>query len=495
MESLPQDHAERCFDSWKEIAAFFGRDERTVRRWEKDQALPVHRIPGAAKGRVFAYQSELEKWLKKAESARPEAAKEAAASAATAVATTPQPSEAAVPATAAEKNPRRTYSINNWAAALGLCAIALMAGLVLSKRGAHWPVQTPADPGSAASKAGVAPSPARARAEDFYLQGRYYWNKRTPDDLNRAVDEFTQAIVQDPNYAEAYVGLADSYNLLREYSAMPEDEAYPRAYAAASKAVELDGTSAEAHTSLAFVTYYWNWDAAGAEREYRAALALDPASARTHHWYATFLFSTGRVREALEQIEEARRLEPGSVAILSDKGIILHLAGQTDAAIALLKGIEAEEPAFASPHRYLAEIYFDRRQWGNYLTEWKATAERTRDKQEMEIVKAAEAGYAKGGYAGMLEATVRVESNLYERNALPAYSLALAYARLGERAQTMRYLETSFERRESGLLELPNQPAFNFIRGDKEYTELMRRVRTSPRPAANSIAVAMQPAS
>src|ERR1019366_4026317 len=140
-------------------------------------------------------------------------------------------------------------------------------------------------------------------AQDLYLKGRYYWDKRTPDDLNKAVDFFTQASIRDPNYAQAYVGLADCYNLLREYAAMTPEEAYPRALAAAKTAVELDDSSAEAHNSLAFVTFYWNWDVAGAEREFRRALELNPTYVVAHHWYATFLMTIGRLPEALEQID------------------------------------------------------------------------------------------------------------------------------------------------------------------------------------------------
>ena len=111
--------------------------------------------------------------------------------------------------------------------------------------------------------------------------------------MNKSVDYFTQAIVHDPNYAPAYVGLANSYNLLREYTLMPASEAYPRALAAARRAVELDDQSSEAHASLAFALYYGTWDAAGAEREFRRAIELNPNSAVAHHWYATYLATLG----------------------------------------------------------------------------------------------------------------------------------------------------------------------------------------------------------
>src|ERR1700690_4450127 len=155
--------------------------------------------------------------------------------------------------------------------------------------------------GRAAGNANVSPAsgpghhPANREAEEFYLKGRFYWSKRTPDSLNKAVDSFTQAIVHDPNYAQAYVGLADSYNLLREYTLMPPSEAFPRALAAAKKAVELDPLSSEAHASVAFVSFYGMWDARTAEVEFQRAIELNPNNAVAHHWYATYLVSIHRV--------------------------------------------------------------------------------------------------------------------------------------------------------------------------------------------------------
>ena len=164
---------------------------------------------------------------------------------------------------------------------------------------------------------------ANREAEDFYLKGRFYWNKRTPESLNQALEAFTQAIAHDPNYSDAYVGLADCYNLLREFSAMPGNEAYFKAFAAAKKAVELDQQSSEAHASLAFVTFFGMWDAADAEKEFRRAIELDPNNAKAHHWYATFLHALNRHEEALTEIELARKLAPDSPSILADKGELL----------------------------------------------------------------------------------------------------------------------------------------------------------------------------
>jgi DNA-binding winged helix-turn-helix (wHTH) protein len=153
-------------------------------------------------------------------------------------------------------------------------------------------------PSSSSTSAGLPVHAANREAEEFYLQGRYYWEKRTPDSLNKAVDSFMQAIVHDPGYAPAYVGLADCYNLLREYTVMPASKAYPCVLAAAKKAVELDGRSSEAHASLAFVSFYGMWDAATADREFRQALELNPSNAIAHHWYATYFQCLRRYPES-----------------------------------------------------------------------------------------------------------------------------------------------------------------------------------------------------
>jgi Tfp pilus assembly protein PilF len=468
-----QDNLGRRLDSWKEIAPFFGRDERTVRRWEKERALPVHRIPGASKGRVFAYESELREWLSSSESLSDAAQTEPPQSSATA-----QPIQRFLFGTA-----------EKWLAALTIFAVLAAAIFVYGT--AHL---------SVVARASVMPvilAPARSAdhssvsgAEELYLQGRYYWNKRTPDDLKRAVDCFTQAIVHDPSYSKAYVGLADSYNLLREYSAMPASEAYPRALAAATKAVMLDDSSSEAHASLAFVTFFWSWDATGAEREFKRALVLNPNDARAHHWYASFLLTCRRFPESLTEIETARRLDPASVAILADKAQILNVSGQTDAAVILLKQIETAEPSFASAHRYLSEIYLTRKDYPGYLHELNKTAMLLQDRQELEVIRAAEQGYLRSGYQGMLDATLSAQMKLSSEGSLSGYYLAVTYARIGKKQDALHYLNAAYKEHESSLLSVPTEPAFDDLHDDPAYRDLMARVNPAAQaslPPANLI--------
>jgi tetratricopeptide (TPR) repeat protein len=467
------ENPERRLDSWKEIASFFARDERTVRRWEKEQALPVHRIPGGAKGRVFAYESELREWLSTSQELATETRPQEA----------PPPEPVSPPRTVRKRS--GLHLAEKWATVLAICAIAVT--VLFTYRNSwitgHAPVTF-----RIPSLRRVNPSP---EVEDLYLKGRYHWNRRTPDDLNRAVDYFTQAIVRDPGYAKAYAGLADSYNLLREYSAMPDSEAYPRALAAANKAVELDDNLAEAHISAAFVTFFWNWDAAGSEREFKRALVLNPNDARAHHWYASFLLTNGRGPEALVQIEIARRLDPTSVSILADKGLMLSAAGQTDAAITLLRQIRDTEPSFVSTHRYLSEIYFNRQDYDDYLSEWEKTAILISDQQELMLVRAAKSGFARAGIVReMLENTLRIQKQFYEKGSVPAYAMAATYARLGDNQKTFQYLETAYDKRENYLLYLATDMAFKNVCDEPEYRTLVERIGRNVRMPQETRAVA-----
>ncbi len=480
--------ADHRLDSWKEIAAFFGRDERTVRRWEKERGLPAHRVPGGARGGVFAYTAELREWLKGpgselhtrkpglgvAESGVGENTGETKSKGIEGVsslkplegpsaldralelrsATGPRPPQA---------NPPIARTVV-WLAPLLLLAILIVA-LSVSHRETRY---------RNALAAAHSPNP---EAQELYLKGEYHWTKRTPEDLNKAVDYFTQSIVKDPSYAPAYVGLADCYNLLREFSIMPPDEAYPRALAAAQKAVELDDTSAGAHTSLAFATYYWNWDPVTAEREYKRALELNPNLVQGHHWYATFLLTAGRFPEALDQIEQARKLDPASTTIQADKGWILFHAGRASEAFALLKQLESTDPTLATTNVYLTEIYFERKDYTNFFAESKRSAQLRHDEDALAVANAAERGFAAGGLLGMRQAMLPVQKRIFDRGAAPAYGLAATYALLGKNEDALRYLQMAYEKREIGLLYLPFNPDFNSLHDDSGYTKIAEHVR------------------
>ncbi|HKD01707.1 MAG TPA: tetratricopeptide repeat protein [Terriglobales bacterium] len=325
----------------------------------------------------------------------------------------------------------------------------------------------------------TARSTAHREAEEFYLKGRFYWDKRTPESLNQAVDAFTQAIVHDPNYSDAYVGLADCYNLLREFSAMPENEAYSRAYAAAKKAVELGPQSSEAHASLAFVTFWGMWDAAGAEKEFRRALELDPNNAKAHHWYATALQALNREDEGLAEIGIARRLDPGSASILADQGELLLSSGHVDEAAKLLRQLEAAQPDFISAHRYLRFLYFSQEDWPSFLTEWKKEALLTHDQAMLAEVGTATQGFAQGGKQKMFQALLSEQEELYKQGKVNAYCVAVSANQLGDRDNTLKYLRLAIQAHDSMAVVLAHDPNFASLDGDPAFTRLVARVGPS----------------
>jgi DNA-binding winged helix-turn-helix (wHTH) protein/Tfp pilus assembly protein PilF len=318
--------------------------------------------------------------------------------------------------------------------------------------------------------------PANHEAEDFYLKGRFYWNKRTPDSLHQALDAFTQAIAHDPNYSDAYVGLADSYNLLREFSAMPANEAYFKAFAAAKKAVELDQQSSEAHAALAFVTFYGVWDAADAEKEFRRAIELDPNNANAHHWHATFLYSLGRHQEALAEIELARKLAPDSPSVLADKAELQWGAGQHDQALQLLKQLAAADPDFVSPHRYLRFAYFDTGDYPNYIAELKKEALLMHDTVQSSVADAAAKGFAKGGERGLFEAQLSEQMRLFEQGKLSPYFAAQTDARLGNRPESLKYLTICVQAHDQMLLNLNDDLSFASLHGDPAFEQLLATI-------------------
>lgn len=323
--------------------------------------------------------------------------------------------------------------------------------------------------------------PANHEAEELYLQGRFYWNKRTPESLNKAVDSFMQAIVHDPGYSQAYVGLADSYNLLREFSGMPASEAYPRALAAAQKAVELDAQSSQAHASLAFVSFYGTWNVATAGREFQRSIELDPNNGVAHHWYATYLMSLRRYSESLVEIERAQALDPTSNSILADKAMILFNASRVDEAIALFKQVEEADPNFVSPHRALAGVYLQTGDPAGYLVEARKSALLLHDGPGLALVDAAQQAFAAGGNRALLQALLLENRRLYEQGAASPTAVAGASVLLGDKREALRYLEKAYRNHDDSLTEIEGGPTFHkLLRDEPEYRELVAKIGLTP---------------
>ena len=333
-------------------------------------------------------------------------------------------------------------------AAIAALGVAGLFGASLLRQKNQQPGVSTTAPTSLSASQGFTHRPANHEAEELYLQGRFYWNKRTPESLTKAVDFFTQAIVHDPGYAQAYVGMADCYNLLREFSVMPATEAYPRALAAAKKAVELDDQSSQAHASLAFASAYGRWDTATADKEFRRAIELDPNNAVAHHWYATYLITQLRYTESLVEIERAQALDPTSNSVVADKGVILYSAGSRDEAIALLKQVEETDPNFMSPHRQLKYIYLETGDYPNYLVEARKEQVLLHDSAALAVTDAADHAYATAGGAAMLQAVLEQQKKLYDQGIFSPYFLAETCAIMGSKQEAVQYLKLAYAKRD-----------------------------------------------
>ncbi len=308
-------------------------------------------------------------------------------------------------------------------------------------------------------------------AYEAYLKGRYFWNKRTADGLKKAIDYFNQAIEKDPNYAQAYTGLADSYALLGdwEYGILAPKEAFPRAKAAATKALELDNTLGEAHTSLAFSLDLFDWDWASAEREFRRAIELNPGYATAHHWYAWHLSEMGRNREAIAEMRKAQNLDPLSLIISADVAEILLVAHSYDQAIEQSRKTVDMDPNFAVAHYELGQALVQKHMYKEAIAELQKAIElsggSTTCTSNLAFAYAA---------SGRRKEAVKILSDLKNRSKQNASEIALMYVGLDEKDQAMTWLEKAYEQRFNPSILL--RPAFDPLRSDPRFQDLVRRI-------------------
>jgi tetratricopeptide (TPR) repeat protein len=308
-------------------------------------------------------------------------------------------------------------------------------------------------------------------AYEAYLKGRYFWNKRTADGLKKAIDYFNQAIEKDPNYAQAYTGLADSYALSGdwEYGVLAPKEAFPRAKAAATKALELDNTLGEAHTSLAFSLDLFDWDWASAEREFRRAIELDPGYATAHHWYAWHLSEMGRNSEAIAEMRKAENLDPLSLIISADVAEILLVAHSYDQAIEQSRKTIDMDPNFAVAHYELGQALVQKHMYKEAIAELQKAIELSGGSTTCTSNLAF--AYAASGRRKEAE---KILSDLKNRSKQNASEIALMYVGLNEKDEAMAWLEKAYEERFNPSILL--RPAFDPLRSDPRFQNLVRRI-------------------
>jgi tetratricopeptide (TPR) repeat protein len=348
-------------DGWKSIAAHFNRNRATVIRWANDDGLPVQRVSGKAGASVWAWADELEAWLEDraafSQAASPQAT--VAAPIDTAALQGPGSPIAADPPSVAA-NPRTRFP--------GSILYISLVGLALLAGGASF-VMARLPKGSTTPPTARGGLPSDTLVADTYLRARDEWSTRTPDGLNRALADFSSVIMRDPAFAPAYTGVADTYIAANQYAAMPEADAFPKAEAAARAALGIDPHSAGAQRALGFVAYWYRQDFPTAERLFLAALRAAPNDAQTHFWFGNILFDDGRAEAGLQELRQARLLDPGSRAIETDYAWSQWLMGPEDAGVSELREVAQQDPSHSVALKFLSYIDLVRGDYKGYLSE------------------------------------------------------------------------------------------------------------------------------
>jgi len=309
------------------------------------------------------------------------------------------------------------------------------------------------------------PRAVNPEAHELYLKGRYYWNKRDPQDLSLSVQYFQQAIAKDPGYALAYAGLADAYGLLGEM---------PQAKAAAEKALELDSELAEAHASLGLVSPFLDWNWKDSKAHFEKAIALNPNYATAHHWYGeVYLMPMGRVDDALAEMRKAQALDPLSAVITTDLGKDLYFARRYDEAIPELQHALELDPGFTSAHNWLSDTYLEK----GMVPEAIAELEKTKPfRDERTYLRQTAYLFARTGRRAEAEQALAKYLQPSQGRSVSSGAVALVCAAIGDDDKAFYWLEKAYEQKSSFMTTLRYWSAFDHLRADPRFEDLITRV-------------------
>jgi serine/threonine protein kinase/tetratricopeptide (TPR) repeat protein len=318
-----------------------------------------------------------------------------------------------------------------------------------------------------------------AEAYQLYLKGRYYWNRRTPESLNKSIEYFQQATDKDPNYALGYAGLADSYSMLGSpVGGISPREKFPKAKAAALKALELDDTLAEAYAALVLVRLRYDWDWLAAEREIKRAVELNPNYSMTHQLYADYLRVMGRPDEAIAEIKRAQELEPLSLNTNAVVGVHFYFARQYDQAIEQCQKTLELDSNFAPAHLFLGWAYVQKARYEEAIAAVKkATLLSPGDLRPLSALGYA---YAMSGQTGEAMNILDQLKELSRRRYISPHDRAIIYAGLGEKEQAFAWLDNAYADRSWPLPLLKVDPRFDSLRSDPRFADLVRRIGLAP---------------
>jgi adenylate cyclase len=315
-------------------------------------------------------------------------------------------------------------------------------------------------------------------AYQFYLRGRYFWNKRTSDGIKQAIEQFQQSIERDPNFALGYVGLADCYTGLTFYNFAAPQEAMPKAKESAIKALALDNTLAEAHVSLAHIlmNYDWNWSAA--EKEFKRSIELKPDYATAHQWYAIhYLTATGQLEEAVQEMKKALELDPASLVMNTFMGATFYYAGRYDEAIDQCRRTIQMDPNFAVAHWHLGLAYEQKQVLDAAIEEFKEAISLSGGSPLMRA--ALGRAYAKSQKKHEANEMLNELNELAKRQYVSAYEVATIYVALGDNEQAFQLLAKAYAEHSFHFANLNVCPQFKSVRSDPRFQDLVQRVGLS----------------
>jgi TolB-like protein/DNA-binding winged helix-turn-helix (wHTH) protein/Tfp pilus assembly protein PilF len=317
-------------------------------------------------------------------------------------------------------------------------------------------------------------STERPDAYEAYVKGRYFWNKRTDKGLKKGLEYFRQAITLDPTFAEAYVGVADSYATLGLYALLPPKEAFPAAKEAAKRALEMDDGLAEAHATLGFIYFYYDWNGVDAANEFHRALAENPNYAMAHSWYAETLAAMGRYPEAVAEAQRALEDDPLSLIIGSNAGWTLCLAGKHDQGVEALKKTIEIDPSFPRTHFRLGRAYEQQRLYELAVSELEQAVSLSGG--DAYYKGSLGHAYAMSGNATQARQVLQGLEGRSRQEYVPAYAIALVYAGLGDDDQTISWLRKAYEDRSTAMVFLKSDPELSGLHSDPRFEQLSRRV-------------------
>jgi len=316
---------------------------------------------------------------------------------------------------------------------------------------------------------------ANPEAYQLYLKGRFYWNKRTPEDFQKSIAFFQEAIEKDPSYALAYSGLADSYALQTVYTRVPPREVMPKAKAAALRALELDDKLAEAHASFGQIVEYYDYDLVTAEKEYRRAIELNPNYATAHQWLGEQLSSIKKYDEALREVRRALELDPLSIIINRIYGDTLTAARRYDEAIEQYRKTIDLDPNFPTTPYFLGRAYEAKGMYDQAVEQYSKAA-RSGLPGWGETIERLKLTYDKSGWKAYLQANIAEFESSAGKQPMPAFLMAAFYARAGEKDKALDALEKAYVDRDFRVLLIGTSFEFDSLRTEPRFIDLMRQV-------------------